>query len=212
MDALRDMVEVQVAGRGICNPRVLDALRRVPRQAFVPDELQAQAFADGALPIGEGQTISQPYIVGRMSELLSPMPGDRVLEIGTGCGYQTAVLAEMGARVFTMEIVPSLAQSAKARLLRMGYGEIAFCCGDGYRGWPEEAPFDGILVTAAPDHVPDVLVRQLRDGGHLVLPVGLAGEQELCLLTRRGDSIEEKRVIPVRFVPMTGEAEWKKSE
>lgn len=210
MDALHEMVDQQVARRGVLNPRVLNAMRCVPRQAFVPAEFQSQAFDDGALPIGEGQTISQPYIVGMMSELLCPMPGDRVLEIGTGCGYQTAVLAEMGARVFTIEIVPSLARAAKERLLQMGYTRIAFCSGDGYRGWHEEAPFDGIIAAAAPDHVPDLLVSQLRDGGRMVLPVGQAGDQVLCLLTKQGNRIDEKRVIPVRFVPMTGEAEKKK--
>ena len=200
------MVEQQIAYRGVKNPRVIQALSQVPRQFFVPQTLQAQAFDDGALPIGEGQTISQPYIVGLMSELLRVNPNDRILEIGTGSGYQTAILAEMGARVFTIEIVQKLAQAAQERLLKLGYS-VSFRCGDGYRGWPEMAPFDGIIITAAPNHIPPLLPGQLRNGGRLVLPLGdFRGEQELFVLTRRENGYDKDCIIPVRFVPLTGEA------
>ena len=200
------MVDRQLAGRDIVDTTVLDAMRAVPRHRFVLESYQDRAYADQPLPIGEDQTISQPYIVGLMTQLLDPQPGDTVLEIGTGSGYQAAVLAELVAHVYTIEIVDVLAKRADSTLQELGYTNISVKAGDGYRGWPEHAPFDGIIVTAAPDHVPQPLVDQLADGGHLVIPVGDA-HQELRVLTRKGDNVTERTVTPVRFVPMTGEAE-----
>ena len=190
----------------MADPAVLDAMRSVPRHLFVPEALRDLAYEDGPLPIGEGQTISQPYIVALMTELLHLRPGDRVLEVGTGSGYQAAVLAHMKARVHTIEIIPSLARSARGVLEGLGYAEIHFRVGDGYAGWPEAAPFDAIMVTAAPDHVPKPLVDQLRLGGRLIVPVG-SSFQTLVAITRTPDGTREERIIPVRFVPMTGEAQ-----
>ena len=200
------MVKIQIERRGIRDRRVLDALRRVERHRFVPPDLQERAYDDGALPIGEGQTISQPYIVSIMTELLKLGGDERVLEIGTGSGYQAAVLAELVSHVYTIEIVERLARQAEARLLALGYGNVTVRLGDGYRGWPEEAPFDAIIVTAAPDHVPQPLVDQLREGGRMVIPVG-GGAQDLVLLVKEQGKIREEQIIPVRFVPMTGEAQ-----
>jgi len=200
------MVAEQIEGRGIRNLAVLDAMRKVPRHLFVPEMMRPHAYDDAPLPIGEGQTISQPYIVAIMSDLLGAGRGSRVLEIGTGSGYQAAVLAEMGAEVFTIEIVESLAAGAKERLARLGYGSVRCRAGDGYRGWPEEAPFDAVIVTAAPDHLPRPLVDQLRVGGRLVIPVG-KGEQDLWVVTRTEEGTIREDKIPVRFVPMTGEAQ-----
>ena len=200
------MLQKDLAGRGIRDERVLAALRKVPRHRFVPAELQERAYDDSALPIGEEQTISQPYIVGIMSELLGFKEGARVLEVGTGSGYQAAVLAELGAKLYTIEILKPLAEQAAARLRDLGYTRISVRWGDGYQGWPEEAPFDAIIVTAAPDHVPEPLVDQLRVGGRMVIPVG-RGEQELLLLVKEADGVRREEVIPVRFVPMTGEAQ-----
>jgi protein-L-isoaspartate(D-aspartate) O-methyltransferase len=202
----RAMVEEQVAARGVRDRAVLDALRTVPRHLFVPAELRNDAYGDFPLPIGEGQTISQPYIVALMTEMLRLPAAAKVLEVGTGSGYQAAVLAEMGAEVYTIEIVEPLARSAKERLEATGYTKIHFRTGDGYRGWPEAAPFDGIIVTAAPDHVPQPLVDQLKIGGRLVIPVGSA-YQELVAITRTEKGTKRETSIPVRFVPMTGEAE-----
>jgi len=189
--------------QGITDERVLAAMRQVPRHEFVPEDVRAWAYEDTALPIGLDQTISQPYIVALMSELLDCRPGDRVLEIGTGSGYQAAVLASMGCDVWSIEILPTLGERAAATLARLGY-EAHARIGDGYAGWPEQAPFDGVIVTAAPEQVPAALVAQLTPGGRMVIPVGPAGGvQELMLLRRHEDgTLEEREIIPVRFVPM----------
>jgi protein-L-isoaspartate(D-aspartate) O-methyltransferase len=178
-------------------------MRRVPRHLFVPPASASQAYDDHPLPIGHGQTISQPYIVGFMTEALSLRGGESVLEVGTGCGYQAAVLAEIAAHVHTIEIVAPLAQEAAERLKRLGYANVSVRAGDGYLGWPEAAPFDAIIVTAAAPRVPEPLRQQLRDGGRMILPLGEEW-QELVLVTRRGAAFDERRVLPVRFVPMTG--------
>jgi protein-L-isoaspartate(D-aspartate) O-methyltransferase len=200
------MVRKQIEARGVKDSRVLDSMRTVPRHLFVPDGYQEGAYEDYPLPIGEGQTISQPYIVALMTELLEVESGDSVLEIGTGSGYQAAVLAEMGVNVFSIEIKTGLCERAAETLGSLGYETAHVRCGDGYGGWPEEAPFDGIIVTAAPDRIPDPLLDQLKDGAHMVIPVG-EFYQELKVITRTADGIEERSVIPVRFVPMTGEIE-----
>ena len=194
------MVREQIERRGVADERVLAALRRVPRHRFVPGSEAERAYADRPLPIGFGQTISQPYVVAAMTELLGVEPGHRVLEIGTGSGYQAAVLAALGARVWSIEIVPELADAARERLAREGY-EVQVVTGDGYAGLPAEAPFDRILVTAAPPEVPEALVAQLAIGGRMVLPVGTA-EQEIRVLTKTDAGVREERRFPVRFVPM----------
>ena len=199
------MVKIQIERRGVRDARVLAAMRRVPRHWFVPPELQDRAYDDGALPIAEEQTISQPYIVGLMSELLALTAQSRVLEIGTGSGYQAAILGELAAEVYSIEILEPLATASAHLLKKQGYANVRVRCGDGSRGWPEAAPFDAIIVTAAPDHIPQPLVDQLREGGRLVIPVG-NWDQELRLLIKKSEGVEEKRIIPVRFVPMTGEA------
>ncbi len=204
---LRDqMVRQQIEARGVRAPRVLEAMRAVPRHRFVPEGAQREAYRDSPLPIGDGQTISQPYIVALMTELLDVGPGDRVLEIGTGSGYQAAVLAAMGVEVFSIEIRRGLCERAQELLGELGYAGVMVRCGDGYGGWPDEAPFDGIVVTAAPEHVPDPLLDQLGEGARMVIPVG-AFYQELRVITRAGGVYQERSVIPVRFVPMTGEVE-----
>jgi protein-L-isoaspartate(D-aspartate) O-methyltransferase len=205
------MVKTQLSAGGdaIDDPRVLDAMRKVPRHELVPEELRGRAYADGPLPIGYGQTISQPYVVAFMTEKLEPRETDRVLEVGTGSGYQAAVLAELVKEVYTIEIVPELAERAKEDLKRLGYQNIHVREGDGYKGWPEAAPFDAIIVTCAPDDVPGPLVSQLKDGGRMIIPVGAGGRQQLVLLRKRGDKLEKRAVLPVRFVPMTGEAQRK---
>lgn len=202
------MVERQLAGRGIEDARVLDAMRRVPRHQFVPDALAAQAYLDQPLPIGHEQTISQPYIVALMTQLAQVGPDDRVLEIGTGSGYQTAVLAELAAEVHSIEIVTPLATRAALLLRRLGYANFAVRSGDGYAGWPEHAPFDAIVVTAASERVPAPLLDQLRAGGRMVIPVGpMHAVQGLRVIDKRADgSLDERVVAPVRFVPLTGEA------
>jgi protein-L-isoaspartate(D-aspartate) O-methyltransferase len=202
------MVDSQIARRGITDARVLAAMRRVPRHLFVPDHLQDQAYDDGALPIGEGQTISQPYIVAIMTTLLDLKGGERVMEIGSGSGYQTAVLAEVAGEVYSVEIVERLSERACALLGRLGYDNVTFRVGDGYRGWEEHAPYDGVIVTAAPTHVPPALLEQLKVGGRLVLPVG-DEDQELLKVVKEEKGLREEWVIPVRFVPMTGEARRK---
>ncbi|MBW2230870.1 MAG: protein-L-isoaspartate(D-aspartate) O-methyltransferase [Deltaproteobacteria bacterium] len=204
---MRDrMLERQIEARGIRNPRVLAAMRRVERHRFVPDSLANQAYEDHPLPIGEQQTISQPFIVAAMTEALDPQPGDRVLEVGTGSGYQAAVLAELVEQVFSIEIIETLARQAKKVLAANGYENVQVIVGDGYAGLPEEAPFDGIIVTAAPGKVPPPLLEQLAIGAHLVIPVGEAW-QELRVFTRTESGLESKTLMPVRFVPMTGKAE-----
>jgi protein-L-isoaspartate(D-aspartate) O-methyltransferase len=203
------MVARQVAARGIDDARVLAALRAVPRHRFVPSDLAEDAYDDGPLPIGHGQTISQPYVVAYMTQIADLRPGERVLEVGTGSGYQAAVLAELGCEVWSIEIVEALAERAARDLREAGYARVQVRAGDGYRGWPEAAPFDAILVTAAPDHVPEPLLEQLAVGGRLVIPVGpqgLAG-QEIVRVTRTAAGLEREVLLPVRFVPMTGEAE-----
>jgi len=201
--AREEMVASQIAARGIRDARTLEAMRKVPRHRFVPAASVSQAYEDYPLPIGLGQTISQPYIVAFMTEALGLRGGEAVLEVGTGSGYQAAVLAEIAARVHTIEIVAPLAEAAAALLKRLGYANVEVRAGDGYLGWPEAAPFDAIMVTAAAPRIPEPLKEQLKDGGRLVLPVG-DDWQELVVVTRRGGRFEEKRVLPVRFVPMTG--------
>lgn len=204
--ARRRMVEEQLASaeRGIKNHSVLEAMAAVPRHEFVPENVRKFAYADEPLPIGFDQTISQPFIVAFMIEKLDPKPTDRILEIGTGSGYQAAVLSRLVAEVYTIEILEPLAKRAAADLKRLGYLNVKVLTGDGYKGWPEHAPFDGIVVTCAPDHVPQPLVDQLRDGGQMIIPVGPPGMQELFLLRKRGMKVEQTAVLPVRFVPMTG--------
>jgi protein-L-isoaspartate(D-aspartate) O-methyltransferase len=203
-DRLR-MVQEQIEKRGVTDPLVLEAMRRVPRHLFVPPYLRDRAYDDVPLPIGSGQTISQPFIVAYMSEAARVRPGDRVLEIGAGSGYQAAVLATVGARVFSMEILPEVATATRDALLSAGIGGVELRTGDGWHGWPEEAPFDAILVTAAPEETPEPLTAQLVIGGRLILPVG-AGSQELLRVTRTATGIARESLLPVRFVPMTGEA------
>lgn len=199
----REMVETQLVARGISSPRILAAMGKVPRHDFVPAAMRREAYSDGPLPIGHGQTISQPYIVALMTELLDLRPESRVLEIGTGSGYQAAVLGELASDVYTIEIVPPLARQALETLARLGYRNVHGKVGDGYLGWPEAAPFDAIIVTCAPDDVPPILVGQLREGGRLVVPVGPSGHtQELFLLEKIGGKIQQKSITPVRFVPM----------
>lgn len=200
------MVLQQLRSRDIRDEKVLAAMARVPRHLFVPSALRPMAYNDGPLPIGYKQTISQPYIVAYMSEALELEPGAKVLEIGTGSGYQAAVLGEIAGEVFTIEIVPELAKSAEEILGTLGYRNIHVRAGDGYQGWPDKAPFDAIIVTAAPDHIPQPLIDQLAPGGRLVIPVG-TGNQEMMILTRTADGVVSRRTIAVRFVPMTGEAE-----
>ena len=201
-----NMVRTQLAARDIGDTLVLQAMAEVPRHEFVPPPLRNRAYRDHPLPIGKDQTISQPYIVAFMTQALELEAGDRVLEIGTGSGYQAAVLTQLVEHVYTIEIIPSLGDSARRVLRRQGYDNVTVRIGDGYVGWPEKAPFDAIMVTAAPDHVPPALVEQLAEGAHLVLPVG-DYYQELLRLTRRDGKILSKSLLPVRFVPMTGQAQ-----
>jgi protein-L-isoaspartate(D-aspartate) O-methyltransferase len=205
-EARRVMLEYHIRSRGVHDPRVLTAMEAVPRHEFVPDEYLQSAYSDGPLPIGHGQTISQPYIVAVMTELLELEQGDRVLEIGTGSGYQAAILAEIVDEVYTLEIIPELADSARERLDRLGYGKVVSANADGYYGWEEYAPYDAIIVTAAPDHVPQSLVDQLKDGGRMVIPVGPVGwYQTLWLITKEGEDVEYHNKGGCQFVPLTGE-------
>jgi protein-L-isoaspartate(D-aspartate) O-methyltransferase len=209
--AARDrMVDEQLVPRGIKDKAVLAAMRKVPRHQFVPAEQAPYAYADRPLPIGFDQTISQPAIVGHMTELAAVRRGSRVLEIGTGSGYQAAVLAALGAEVYTIEIVEPLGKRAATDLARLGYGAIKTRIGDGYQGWPEAAPFDAIIVTAAPPKVPEPLKQQLKRGGRLVIPVGET-YQELLLIKRTERGFSEEKIIPVRFVPMTGKAQMREA-
>ncbi len=200
------MVVEQIASRGVSDPRVLAAMRKVPRHEFVPEEYRDLAYRDTPLPIGYGQTISQPYIVAYMTEQLHIGKEDTVLEIGTGSGYQAAVLAELASEVYTIEIIPELAERAKKTLRRLGYNNVHVRIGDGYKGWPEHAPFDAIILTAAPPRVPQPLLDQLKEGGRLIAPVG-EDYQELVLIRKENGEILRENLIPVRFVPMTGEAQ-----
>jgi protein-L-isoaspartate(D-aspartate) O-methyltransferase len=193
-------------GRPHLADKVMEAMRAVPRHAFVPEDLQGAAYDNRPLPIGHGQTISQPYIVALMTDLLETEPGHRVLEIGTGSGYQTAILAELVSRVFSIETISHLGEQAATRLQRLGYDNIETRVGDGYHGWPEQAPFDGIIVTAAAGHVPPPLLEQLRPGGRLVIPVGSMWAQELVVVSKseKGD-IDTRDILPVAFVPLVGD-------
>ena len=200
-----EMVRNQLAAGGIRNPEVLQAMTEVPRHEFVPASLRPYAYADGPLPIGHGQTISQPFIVAYMTQALELSKEDTVLEVGTGSGYQAAILGKLAKEVYTIEIVPPLAESARVILSKLGFENVHVRLGDGYLGWPEKAPFDAIIVTCAPDHVPEPLISQLKEGGRLVIPVGTAGGiQQLVLLKKRNGQISKEKMLDVRFVPMTG--------
>jgi protein-L-isoaspartate(D-aspartate) O-methyltransferase len=201
------MVAEQIERRGVKDPRVLEAMRKVPRHEFVPEEERHEAYDDRPLPIGHGQTISQPYIVAFMTEALGLKGTEKVLEVGTGSGYQAAVLSGLAKEVFTVEIVEPLGTRAAEVLKRLGYKNVSVRVGDGYRGWREEAPFDAIIVTCAPDAVPEPLVHQLAEGGRMIIPVGPEGKaQQLVLLKKRHGKLHQQEILPVRFVPMTGEA------
>lgn len=200
------MVETQLKPRGVSDPRVLDAITKVPREKFVPESYKSFAYSDCPLPISDGQTISQPYMVAAMTELLRLDSASTVLEIGSGSGYQTAILAEIAHAVYTVEIVANLASGARARLTKMGYENIFFKEGDGYRGWPEHAPFDAIVVTAAPDKLPSAYQEQLKPGGRLVIPVGPCFDVQTLYLYHKGEDgrLSGSSVMDVRFVPLTG--------
>jgi protein-L-isoaspartate(D-aspartate) O-methyltransferase len=200
------MVQEQLKPRDLHDERVLAAMSKVPREAFVPENMRSQSYADSAVPIGHDQTISQPFIVAYMTEQLRLQPTDRVLEIGTGSGYQAAVLAELAKDVYTIEIVEPLAKEASARLAQLGYNNAHVKIGDGYQGWPEVAPFDAIIVTCAPDKVPQPLTQQLKEGGRMIIPVGSGLDQQLFLLEKKEGQMAQRAILPVRFVPMAGEA------
>jgi protein-L-isoaspartate(D-aspartate) O-methyltransferase len=202
----QQMVHRQLMTRGINDARVLAAMAKVPREEFVAPESRSASYGDGPLPIGYGQTISQPYIVAFMTEQLRPKPSDRVLEVGTGSGYQAAILAELVSEVYSIEIVEPLAKSAETILQRLGYKNVHLKIGDGYQGWPEEGSFDAIIVTCAPDKVPQPLVDQLKDDGRMVIPVGDRFAQQLYLLEKKNGQLKQSATLPVRFVPMTSEA------
>ncbi len=207
----RRMVVEQLAGRDISDRRVLEVMGKVPRHLFVLPAYRDQAYEDYPLPIQEGQTISQPYIVALMTQCLGLRGGEKVLEIGTGSGYQAAVLAEMGVRVFTVEINEGLSAHAARTLRALGYHDVQVRCGDGYRGWPEEAPFDGVIVTCASPEIPPPLIDQLGEGGRLIIPLGnVRYFQTLTLLTKKSGKLQRQAILGVRFVPMTGEAQKKK--
>ncbi|MBC7364391.1 MAG: protein-L-isoaspartate(D-aspartate) O-methyltransferase [Candidatus Aminicenantes bacterium] len=195
------MVEFQIKRRGIRDPKVLEAMLKVPRHLFVPEQMKELAYGDEPLPIGEGQTISQPYIVAYMTEALKLTGHEKVLEIGTGSGYQTAILAELAREVYTVELIPELSRRAQKVLRELGYQNIHFLIGDGTLGWPEHAPYEAILVSAAPATVPRSLIEQLKENGRLIIPVGTE-YQELVLVRKKKDGWEEERLIPVRFVPL----------
>lgn len=203
----QNMVEQQLKPRGIRDERVLAAMAKVPREEFVAENVRGRSYADSALPIGHDQTISQPYIVAFMTEQLRPKPTDRVLEVGTGSGYQAAILAELVKDVYTIDIVEPLAKEASARLARLGYANAHVKAGDGYQGWTEVAPFDAIVVTCAPDKIPAPLTQQLKDGGRMLVPVGTTiMDQQLYLLEKKNGELAQTAILPVRFVPMVGEA------
>ncbi len=202
------MVREQLQARDIRDARVLAAMLKVPRHEFVPESYRDSAYDDNALPLKMGQTISQPYIVAYMTQALELRGTERVLEIGTGSGYQAAVLAEIVPEVYTIEILPQLQEEAAAVLNRLGYSNIKFRAGDGYLGWPEHAPYDRIIVTAAPEEVPQPLIDQLKEGGRLVVPVGIIS-QDLIVVEKQKSGITRRTTIPVRFVPMTGKAQEK---
>lgn len=203
----KQMVELQIRNRGIREKRILDALSRVQRHLFVPDELQSESYCDHPLPIGRQQTISQPYIVALMTHHLQVRSSDRILEIGTGCGYQTAVLAELAKEVYSVEIISELLDVARENLQRLSYGNVHLRSGDGIMGWREEAPFDGIMIAAAPADIPRQLLSQLKPGGSMVVPVGTLLQQLLKISKREDGKIFKKTITQVRFVPMTGKIE-----
>jgi protein-L-isoaspartate(D-aspartate) O-methyltransferase len=206
--ARRRMVEKDLKGRDITDPKILEIMGRVPRHLFVDASRQRDAYADHPLPIGEGQTISQPYIVALMTQILQIKPGEKVLEIGTGSGYQAAILAELTDQVFSIEIHEKLTQIASRRLQALGYKQVRLKQGDGYLGWPESAPFDAIIITCAVDPIPPPLIRQLNEGGRLIVPLGRAPHiQTLVLVTKKGGQTDMQRLFGVAFVPMTGEAQ-----
>ncbi len=205
--ARQSMVDRQIRDRGVSDDKVLDAMNRVPRHRFIPEKMAGQAYVDHPLPIGEGQTISQPYIVALMTEKLGLTRNSRVLEIGTGSGYQAAVLAEIAGKVFTMEIKKKLYEQSTQVLQSLGYKNVKTRLGDGYFGWADAAPFDGIMITAAVDHIPPPLLEQLKDGGRLILPLGNPFRyQNLVLVTKKNDDYIVKQITGVLFVPMTGQA------
>ena len=202
-----EMVQQQIVGRGVSDPALVAALRQIPRERFVPEESRAEAYEDHPLPIGYGQTISQPYLVALMTELARPQATDRALDVGTGSGYQAAVLSKLVSQVAAIEIVPELAERAEAVCQELGLDNIDVKAGDGLHGWPEKAPFDVIILAAAPEKFPDPLVDQLANGGRMVLPVGATNRQELLLVERDTNGrVSQQKVTDVRFVPMTGEA------
>ncbi|UCD16544.1 MAG: protein-L-isoaspartate(D-aspartate) O-methyltransferase [Candidatus Zixiibacteriota bacterium] len=205
----QQMVEQQISRRDVTDEAVLTAMRRVPRHVFVPEKYRREAYRDGPLPIGHDQTISQPYIVAVMTELLRLDSSSKVLEIGTGSGYQAAILAEISDSVYTIEIIEALAVGADSLLDSLGYTAVQVRAGDGYRGWPEKAPFDAIIVTAAPPRIPEPLVDQLKIGGRMVVPVG-DFSQDLILITKKEEGVIKQSIFPVRFVPMTGEVQEKR--
>ena len=206
LDDMVDFVAAYPAEQRVSDPRVLAAMRKVPRHEFVPAGVRHLAYADTPLDIGEGQTISQPYMVGFMTQALELQPADKVLEVGTGSGYQAAILAELAREVYTIEIVETLARRAQATLERLGYRNVRSKAGDGYQGWPEHAPYDAIVVTCAPERIPQALVDQLREGGRLVIPLGPESPdgQVLVVARKTGAKLREEARMPVRFVPMTG--------
>lgn len=201
-----EMVENQLISRGIQDSRLIQAMLKIPRHMFVPEDLRESAYGDNPIPIGMDQTISQPYIVALMTELLRLKEKEKVLEVGTGSGYQTAILAEMGCEVYTVEILEPLLQKARKALESLGYDNIRYRTGDGYKGWEEFSPFDAIIVTAAPDHIPQPLIDQLKINGRMIIPVGDL-YQELVLIKKKEKGVDMKTITPVRFVPMTGEAQ-----
>jgi len=209
VDIRKRMVAEQIAGRGLCDPRLLAAMEAVPRHRFIPLDELPWAYADGPLPIGYGQTISQPYIVAFMTDVLKLTGVERVLEVGAGSGYQAAILGQMAAEVHTIEYIPELAAQSEAVLRKLGYANIHVHSGDGSLGWPEAAPYDGILVAAAAPRLPQPLLDQLADGGRIILPVGSRGFQQLEIWERRGKKIEHEPSIAVAFVPLRGEHGWK---
>ncbi|MBC8460189.1 MAG: protein-L-isoaspartate(D-aspartate) O-methyltransferase [Deltaproteobacteria bacterium] len=209
-DLRERMVTTQIIARGIKDPKVIEAMRKVPRHLFVPENIRGRAYDDRPLPIGEGQTISQPYIVAFMTEALNLSSGDKALEIGTGSGYQAAILAEIVKEVYTIEIRPRLGETARERLKEMGYKNIFVEIGDGYKGWPEKAPFNAIIVTCAPEKIPRPLIDQLAEGGRMIIPVGEEGSiQELVLMKKEKGMIIREEVMKVLFVPMITEEELK---
>lgn len=210
--ARHQMVERQLAGRGITDERVLQVMREVPRHRFVPEDMWDMAYRDTPLPIGQGQTISQPYIVAYMTQMLHLTPDDRVLEVGTGSGYQVAILSQLAQQVYTIERVRELAERAERIIKELGYNNVMFRVGDGGYGWPEAAPFDAIIVTAAAPELPQPLIDQLADDASLVAPIGPAGYQELVRLTKHGVQTPIEKLVPVAFVPLVGEHGWRERD